>query len=148
MPATHLSIHYHLVFSTKDRLPLIDKVWQNRLHAYLGGIVKSLDVIPEAIGGTTNHVHLLLGIRATHRLADVVRQIKHASSHWVHKTIGMEGFSWQSGYGAFSVSPSQIEIVKNYIARQQEHHQKRTYEQEYLKILNINGIEYDERYLW
>ena len=147
MPATHLSLHYHIIFSTKDRHPIIDQTWRNRLHSYLGGTVRSLDAIPESIGGTADHVHLLIGLRATHCLAEFLRRIKHRSSKWVHKTIEVENFSWQSEYGAFTVSVSQIEAVKTYIARQQEHHQKKTFEQEYLEILKRNGVEYNELYL-
>jgi len=95
MPSTHLSLHYHLVFSTKERLPVIAPTWRERLHAYLGGTIKNMDGIPEAIGGTKDHVHLLIGLRATHCLADVVRDIKSVSSRWMHEEIGERTANWQ-----------------------------------------------------
>jgi REP element-mobilizing transposase RayT len=91
MPSTHLSLHYHIVFSTKDRAPIIAAAWRDRLHAYLGGVVKNVEGIPEAIGGVADHVHLLIGLRATACLADVVRDVKAVSSRWVHEEIGEDG---------------------------------------------------------
>jgi REP element-mobilizing transposase RayT len=148
MPSTHLSLHYHLVFSTKDRVPIVTSAWREHLHAYLGGIVKKIDGIPEAIGGTNDHVHLLIGLRATHCLADVVRDIKAASSRWVHEEIGEHSATWQDGYGAFTVGAPQCEDVCDYISRQEEHHRKQTFQEEYLDFLRRGAVEYDERYLW
>ena len=148
MPSTHLSLHYHVVFSTKARAPVIAAAWRERLHAYLGGVVRNVEGVPEAIGGVTDHVHLLIGLRATAYLADVVRDVKAVSSRWVHEEIGDRTFAWQEGYGAFAVSASQREMVGEYIARQEEHHRKRTFQKEYLELLKRSGVEYDERYLW
>ncbi len=148
MPSTHLSLHYHIVFSTKERRPFIVPAWRERLHAYLGGIVRNLDGVAEAVGGMDDHVHLLIGLRATHCVADVVGSVKAVSSRWVHEKISDRAFAWQEGYGAFTVSASQREQVREYIARQEEHHQKLTFEEEYLEFLKRSGLEYDERYLW
>jgi len=148
MPSTHLSLHYHVVFSTKNRAPLIVAAWRERLHAYIGGVIRSVEGVPEAIGGVANHVHLLIGLRATARLADVVRDVKAVSSRWVHDEIGERAFAWQEGYGAFTVSASQREAVREYIAPQEEHHRQRTFQEEYLELLQRSGVEYDERYLW
>ena len=148
MPSTHLSLHYHLVFSTKERIAYIHRDWRDRLHAYMGGIVRDMRGIPEAIGGIEDHVHLLVGLRATHRLADVLKEVKGASSKWVHEEISKPLFSWQEGYGAFTVSATQISDVKNYIARQETHHQRKTFQDEYLEFLKLGGVEYDEQYLW
>jgi putative transposase len=148
MPSTHLSLHYHLIFSTKDRVAYIHQDWRDRLHSFMGGIVKDLNAIPESIGGVEDHVHLLIGLRATHRLSDVLRELKSASSKWVHEEMKKPLFSWQDGYGAFTVSVSQIKAVKDYIARQEEHHRKKTFQEEYLDFLLQSGVEYDERYLW
>ena len=148
MPSTHLSLHYHLIFGTKDRQPLIADAWRERLHAYLGGAVRAIDGVPEAIGGTADHIHLLVGLRATHRLADVLREIKHASSQWVHENVGANDFAWQEGYGAFTVSASKIEAAKKYIAQQEEHHRKSPFAEEYVTFLRESGVDYDERYLW
>jgi len=148
MPSTHLSLHVHVIFSTKNREPFIADNWCERLHAFLGGATKTAECVPEAIGGTSDHVHLLIGIRATHRLADVIRDIKQASSRWVHQTIGLKCFGWQDGYGAFTVGASQIDQVKHYIRNQAEHHRKRTFQDEYLEYLNRYRIDYDEKYVW
>lgn len=148
MPSTHLSLHYHVVFSTKNRAPAIALAWRERLHAYLGGVVRNAEGVPEAIGGVADHVHLLIGLRATSCLADVVRDVKAVSSRWVHDEIGAQGFAWQEGYGAFTVSASQRGAVNDYIARQEEHHRKRTFQEEYLELLERSGVDYDERYLW
>jgi REP element-mobilizing transposase RayT len=148
MSSTHLSLHYHVVFSTKGRTPIIAAAWRQRLHAYLGGMVRNLGGVPEAIGGTSDHAHLLIGLPATACLADVMRDVKAVSSRWVHEEIGERAFAWQEGYGAFTVSASQRESVREYIARQEEHHRKRTFQEEYLDLLQRSAVEYDERYLW
>ncbi|HYY15329.1 MAG TPA: transposase, partial [Gammaproteobacteria bacterium] len=101
-----------------------------------------------AVGGTADHVHMLVGLRATHCLADVLREIKRPSSQWVHETLGVAEFAWQEGYGAFTVSASGIAAVKRYILRQEEHHRKKTFQEEYVAFLRRSGVEYDERYLW
>ena len=147
MPSTYLSLHYHLIFSTKERRLLIADPWRGRLHAYLGGTVRTLDGVPQAVGGTADHVHMLVGLRATHCLADVLREIKRPSSQWVHETLGVAEFAWQEGYGAFTVSASGIAAVKRYILRQEEHHRKKTFQEEYVAFLRRGGVEYDERYL-
>ena len=148
MPSTHLSLHYHVVFSTKDRLPVISVAWRERLHAYLGGVIRNMDAIPESIGGTNDHVHLLFGLRATHCLANVVRDLKSVSSRWLHEEIGERSAAWQDGYGAFTVGAPQCKDVCDYIARQEEHHRKRSFQEEYLDFLRLGLVEYDERYLW
>lgn len=148
MPSTHLSLHYHVIFSTKDRVPLINSEWRERFHSYIGGVVRTAEGVPEAIGGVADHVHLLVGLRANFSLADIIRDVKAVTSRWVHDEIGMLRFQWQEGYGAFTVSASQLEQVREYIDRQEEHHRDRTFQAEYLEFLNRSGVEYDERYLW
>jgi putative transposase len=148
MPNTYTSLHYHLVFSTKDRFPLIQQHWRERMHAYLGGTVRTLEGVPDEIGGTADHVHLLVGLKPTHRLSDVLREIKRESSIWAHEEIGASKFAWQEGYGAFTVSVSQLPSVRDYIARQEEHHRKRTFREEYIDLLRRHGVRFDEKYLW
>lgn len=148
MPSTHLSLHYHLVFSTKNRAPIIAPAWRGRLHAFLGGTVNTLGGTAEAIGGVVDHMHLLIGLRATHCLADVMREIKAVSSRWVHDEICDRTFTWQEGYGAFTVGAPQCPDVCEYIARQEEHHRTRTFQEEYIEFLRRGGVDYDERYLW
>ncbi|MEY2532004.1 MAG: REP-associated tyrosine transposase [Verrucomicrobiota bacterium] len=147
MSSTHLSLHYHLVFGTKNHETLIAPAWRGRLHAYLGGVIRTLDGVPEAVGGAADHVHLLVGLRATHTLADVLRETKSVSSALVHEEVGGSAFAWQEGYGAFTVSASQLENVRTYIQQQEEHHRTRTFREEYLTLLQRHGVEFDERYV-
>jgi REP element-mobilizing transposase RayT len=146
MASTYLSLHYHLVFSTKNRLPLIDSKWQSRLHEYLGGAVSGLGGFPQGVGGVADHVHLLVGLRSTHCLADFMRELKTSSSAWVHEQIGAESFAWQEGYAAFTVGATARQAVRRYISNQEEHHAQRTYRDELLGMLDRAGIEYDPRF--
>lgn len=147
MSSTHLSLHYHLVFGTKNHEPLITPAWRDRLHAYLGGVIAPSTVCPKPVGGVADHVHLLIGLRATHTLAAVLRETKLVSSAWVHEEVGISSFAWQEGYGAFTVSASQLESVRAYIEEQEEHHRTRTFREEYTTLLQRSGVEFDERYL-
>ena len=147
MASTYLSLHYHLVFATKNRTPTIDSVWRTRLHEYLGGTVAGLDGFPQGVGGVADHVHLLVGLKATHCLADFMRELKKAASIWVHDIIGQSDFAWQEGYGIFSVSVSALEPVTAYIRNQREHHKITTFMDEYVMFLKKHGVEYDERYV-
>ena len=148
MPSTHLSLHYHLIFSTKDRVPCMQKEWRGRLHAYLGGIVNDLGGVPEKINGVEDHVHLLVGLRATHCLADVLKDIKSGSSRWVHDELNLQSFAWQEGYGAFSYSHSSLDNVITYIQNQKEHHRKISFVEEYDKFLQRFEVDFDERYIF
>jgi len=147
MSSTYLSLHYHLVFSTKNREPIIAPEWRSRLHDYLGGTVHGLGGFPEGIGGVSDHVHLLVGLKATHCLSDLLRELKKASSAWVHEEIGVRGFAWQEGYAAFTVSASAREGVKHYIANQEEHHRVKSFHEEFIEMLNKAGVKYDPKYL-
>ena len=148
MPSTHLSFHYHVVFSTKDRARVISRRWMQDLHGYLGGIITNLGGVPESIGGVEDHVHLLIGLRATHCLADVVRDIKANSSRWANDAAREKGFQWQEEYGAFTVSAMLTKKVHDYILKQEEHHGVRSFQEEYVVLLERGMVEYDERYLW
>jgi hypothetical protein len=117
------------------------------MHAYLGGCVRTIDGVPLEIGGVSDHVHLLLGLKPIHCVADVLCSIKKASSEWVRHEMGVGAFHWQDGYSAFTVGRKGIEAVHRYIANQAEHHQTKTFEEEYREFLKANGIEFDERYL-
>ena len=147
MGSTYLSLHYHLIFSTKNRVPNIDSHWRARLHEYLGGTLAGLGGFSEGIGGVEDHTHLLLGLKATHCLADVVRELKKASSVWVHDEIGMQSFAWQEGYSAFTVSATARRSVRSYIANQEEHHRKKSFREELIEMLKLAGVDYDPRYL-
>jgi putative transposase len=143
MAHTYASNFVHCVFSTKDRRPLIPAARTEELFAYLGGIAGSEGFTLVAAGGTANHVHVLIILPATHSLAHAVQKLKGSSSRWMGR-----GFSWQEGYGAFSVSASQVQIVKKYIQNQEEHHRKRSFEEEFVTLLRHCGVEFDARYVF
>ena len=143
MAHTYASNFIHCVFSTKERRSLIPADRMAELHAYMGGVahVEGFSLI--AAGGTADHVHLLFVLPAPYSLARAVQKLKGSSSRWMG-----HGFSWQEGYGAFSVSPSQVPVVQRYIQNQEEHHRKRNFEQEFVALLRNCGIVYDERYVF
>jgi REP element-mobilizing transposase RayT len=147
MPSTHTLLLYHLVFATKNRVPVISAEWRTRLHEYLGGAVRGLGGTPQGVGGVADHVHLLVGLKATHRLSDFMRDLKKSSSAWIAETTPEKSFHWQKGYAAFTVSASAKPAVQEYITRQEEHHQHKTFREELIGFLEKSGIEYDERYL-
>jgi putative transposase len=137
----------HLIFSTQGRRPLIKPEFRNDLFAYLGGIIREMQGTALIINGTSDHIHALVRIRPTHSAAEIARVIKANSSKWVRAKRSSE-FAWQTGYGVFSVSESSVASVTKYIARQEEHHKKRSFQEEMLAFLKKNNVPYDERYLW
>lgn len=149
MANTFTSLHYHMVFSTRNRERWISPDVEERIWAYLGGIAKENKVHPIQIGGIEDHVHLLLGAPASLAPSKIAQLIKVGSSAWIHDTFpNMKGFAWQDGYGVFSVSKSNIPDVVEYIRGQREHHRTRTFQEEYLAFLKRHEIQYDERYVW
>jgi REP element-mobilizing transposase RayT len=144
---SYTSLRYHIVFSTKNRARFIEQAWAELLHGYLGASIDSLGGIPLRVGGVEDHVHLAAILKATHCVADVVRQIKSVSSAWIHREIGDRRFDWQDGYAAFSVSASVMDRVIAYINGQREHHRIKTFKEELEELLKANGIAYDPRYL-
>ena len=147
MSHTAGNVILHLIFSTKDREPLITPEIRNDLFAYLGGIIREMKGTALIVNGTSDHVHLLVRIRPVHAVAQIARLIKANSSKWVHEKWNTR-FAWQTGYGAFSVSESNVSVVSQYIAEQEEHHKKHTFQEEYVAFLRKNSIPYDERYIW
>ena len=145
---SRIELYVHAIWATWRRRPLLDPEIEPRIFGAIAEKSDQLKCVLHAIGGTADHVHLLIGMRATHRLADVVRDIKQSSSKWVHEEIGVKKFGWQDGYGAFTVAASQIESVREYINNQVEHHRKRSFQEEYVEFLERSGVEYDKRYLW
>lgn len=141
--------YLHIVFSTKHRQELIHPPVETELHAYLGGICKRLECTVLKVGGYTDHVHILCMLSKKIALMKLVEELKSHSSKWIKtKGQGYEHFYWQDGYGAFSVSPSGVDNVVAYIARQHEHHSGISFKDEFRKFLNEYEIEYDERYVW
>ncbi len=146
MGSTYLSLHYHLVFSTKARQPFIHPGWRGALHEYLGGTVRGLGGLARSVGGVEDHVHLLVSLDADHKIKDFLRELKKASSVWAaHRHC--PNFRWQDGYAAFTVSASLREKVRRYIESQEEHHRNVTFIDELRLLLEKHGIEYDSRYL-
>ncbi len=141
MAHSYVSAVFHIVFSTKERTQLIRFDLQPRLWNYLAAIARNHGVHVLAIGGTENHVHVLVELLAEAKVSEVVRTLKCNSSKWLHETKPL--FAWQEGYGAFSVSPSQVERVKRYIRNQAEHHRKRSFEAEFVAMLQAANIQFE-----
>jgi putative transposase len=143
-------IYLHVIFSTKQRRPLLQQVpLRLELHQYVGGVCRALDSPSILVGGVADHVHVLCRLSRTHSVAEVVREMKRESSKWLKtKDAELRDFHWQDGYGAFSVSPSHVEAVRTYIANQEEHHKKVSFQDELRQILKKYNVEYDERYVW
>ena len=149
MPGTYSQILLHVVFSTKLRQPHITTDIAERLYPYMGGIVRAEKGTLYDVGGVEDHVHMYLRWRPDAPISDLMRTVKARSSKWVHDTFPHLGkFAWQEGYGVFSVSKSQEEAVKKYIAGQAEHHRKEDFRSELLRLLRAHGIEFDERYVF
>lgn len=148
MSQSFSKFYSHIVFHTKNDVEYIREDIEDELYAYLGGILRNIKSIPFQIGGTSDHIHILCTLPRTMNLANLAEEIKKSSSRWI-KTKGSwyKDFYWQEGYGGFSVGWSQVESVKNYIRNQKQHHEKVSFMEEYKRLLDENGIEYDERYL-
>jgi REP element-mobilizing transposase RayT len=149
MPHTYTNVLAHIIFSTKDRQPHIDADLRSRLFAYMGGVLRDIGATPLIVNGMDDHAHQLVGVPATRSVSEVVRIVKANSSKWVHEEFPeRSAFAWQSGYGAFSVSQSNVDLVRQYIAHQEEHHRTMSFQEEYVAFLKRHGIAYDERYVW
>lgn len=150
MPQSLSAVHVHLVFSTKERRPLLrDVQLRSELHSYLGGISKQLDCPPTRIGGMEDHVHILARMGRSISQADWVKELKRVSTNWLKQQTSMlTDFAWQNGYGAFSVSQSNLVDVGQYISNQAEHHQRTSFEDEFRALCHRHKIEIDERYVW
>ena len=148
MPQSLSKILVHLIFSTKPREPLIGLETRPRLHAYIVGILDNLKCPSLQTGGVADHVHVLFTLGRTISPAQVVEEVKKSSSKWMKADGGVPGFSWQAGYGAFSIGESQADDVTRYIQNQEEHHRKVTFQDEFRKFLERYQVAYDERYVW
>ncbi len=149
MAHTFTNLLTHIIFSTKGRAPSIDAELKPEIHAYLGGIIREIKGKAFIINGTADHVHLLISLPPTISLSDAMKVLKANSSRWVSdKWSTRRDFGWQIGYGAFSVSKSNVSSVIKYIQNQEEHHRKVTFKEELIEFLHKHEIEYDERYLW
>ncbi len=149
MPQSLARLHVHLVFSTKYREPLINDTVRDSLHAYMATVLRNLGCAPVQISSVEDHVHILFELARTVPLSQAVEDVKKSSSKWI-KTQGsdLSSFAWQAGYGAFAVSESNVPEVRGYMARQREHHQQGSFQDEYRSSLERHGVAFDERYMW
>ena len=149
MPQSLSAVYIHLVFSTKHRQPFLrDKGLRQNLHSFLGGTSKTLDCPPLLVGGVEDHVHMLARFGRTISQAEWVKELKRVSNMWVKEQKGPANFEWQGGYAAFSVSQSNLEQVRRYIANQETHHQKVSFQDELRALFTKHEIDWDERYVW
>jgi putative transposase len=149
MAHTYINLLIHGIFSIKDRLPLIESEMKAELLPVIGGIVRNIKGKAYAINGTTDHLHILMSLPPSLSASEAMQKIKANSSRWIHeKWPKQKAFGWQEGYGAFSVSKSNVPDVIKYIDTQEEHHRKMTFKEEYISFLLKHDIDYDERYLW
>ena len=136
------------MFSTKDRRPLITPEYELRLYDYIGGTLRRAGGISLELNGTEDHIHLLAKLRPDRAVSDVLRDLKANASGWMHDVFpSLKDFSWQRGYGAFTVSQSNVEEVRRYITKQKEHHRRVSFRDEFIQFLQANGIEYNERFI-
>ena len=148
MSHTYTNLLTHVIFSTKDREPLITAALHDDLLAYMGGIVREIGGALRVANSRPHHVRLLCSLPPTVAISDALRLVKTNSSRWVHRERRLAGFDWQTGYGAFSVSHSMAPSVMRYIGDQEKHHRRMTFQEELIAFLKKNGIPYDERYIW
>ena len=149
MSNTYTQIHIQTVFAVRNRDALISPEWSERLYSYMASIVNDQGHKTLAIGGVSNHVHLLFGFRPTQSLSSLMLRLKRETSEWINKErLTRFQFQWQEGYGAFSYSKSHVPRVVQYIVNQEKHHAKRSFREEYLDMLRKNEIEFDERYIF
>jgi REP element-mobilizing transposase RayT len=148
MSDSYTNLLYHIIFSTKNRQRMITSNCEARLYDYIGGTIRGLGGILLEINGTEDHVHVLAKLRPDRSLSDVLRDLKANASDWMHDFFPtLQDFSWQRGYGAFTVSQSNVEEVRQYIRRQKEHHLALSFREEFIRFLKANNIDYDERYV-
>ena len=149
MANTYTSLHYHVVFSTKNREPWLTIDIEQRVWEYVGGIARKHRMTALQVSGVDDHIHALVTAPATIAPSQIAQYLKGDSSNLMHREFpSLRNFGWQDGYGAFSVSKSGIPELIRYIQNQHEHHSKMTFQEEYLRLLKKHGVEYDERYLW
>jgi REP element-mobilizing transposase RayT len=150
MPQSLAKILVHTVFSTKDRRPFLrDRTLRDELHSYIGGVLNNLDCQSILVGGVEDHVHILSTLSRTLQAAEMVKEVKRGSSLWIKtKDPRLAEFAWQSGYGIFSIGFSQLSTVRRYIAGQEEHHRKLSFQDEFRLLLSRYDIDFDERYVW
>lgn len=149
MADSFYSLTYHLIWSTKNRIPWVTADWENRLWEYMAGIAQQKRMIPLRVGGYDDHIHMLVRLPPNIDVSKAVQLLKGPSSKWIHDTFpDMRTFEWQDGYGAFTVSKSQTQEVFDYIKNQREHHRVKTFQEEYLEFLTRHEISWKPEYVW
>jgi putative transposase len=148
VPNTYMNLLYHIVFSTKERAPLITEDLKEELYSYIGGIIRAEGGVQLEIGGMPDNIHILAKLKPSLAVSDNLRLIKANSSKWTNEGKSKSRFAWQEGFAAFSVSESQADPVTQYIRNQEEHHRRQSYQEEFISLLERHGVEYDPRYLW
>jgi putative transposase len=149
MPQSLSFLLVHIVFSTKDRSPVLDPSLRSALHAYLATVARNAECECYRVGGVEDHVHLAIRLSRTITTAKLVEELKTSSSKWLkEQSPALANFAWQRGYGVFSVGPSDLDALRRYIDCQEEHHRTRTFQKEYRTFLAKYGVEYQERYVW
>ncbi len=140
---------YHLIWSTKDRRPIILEEHKTRIFEYLGGSFQTLGCTSLQVGGMSDHIHILAAIPPKLAVSEIIRDVKVGSSKWINSSLpNIKGFAWQEGFGSFSVSSSQKQAVVRYILNQEKHHKAKSFKDEFIEFLNLHEIQYDEKYLW
>ena len=147
MPQSLSGILLHLVFSTKNRAPLIDSKVQEELWRYMAGICKACGCMPHRVGGMPDHIHMSCSFSRTITVAKLLEEIKKSSSKWM-KTKGVPSFGWQNGYGSFSIAETDLGDLVAYIDGQEQHHRKQGFQDEYREFLRKHNVPFDERYMW
>jgi REP element-mobilizing transposase RayT len=148
MDHSFTALHFHIIFSTKHRLPLLTPDIKPRLFDYLGGMIRTMDGAPLLINGPADHLHILATLPAKLALANVLRELKADASGWIKTAFSLPDFAWQTGYAAFTVSKSGLPTVRDYIANQEEHHRRLSFQEEYLEFLKRHEIDYDPRFVF
>lgn len=149
MPQSLARVHIHLIFSTKHRLPVLLDDVREPLHRYAAGVLKNLACPALLINSVEDHIHVLCELSRTVAISDAVQEVKTSTSRWLKtQSVPLSDFAWQSGYGAFAVSYSNVDAVRAYIANQREHHRATSFQDEFRTFLERHGISYDERYVW
>ena len=149
MANTYTQIHIHFVFAVKFRDGIINSQWKNTLYKYITGTIHNNNHKLLAINGTSDHIHILIGLRPSQSISDLMKDVKQSSSKWINENKLVKGhFEWQEGYGAFSHSKSQINKVIDYIDNQESHHKKLTFKEEYIDFLKKYEVDYDEKFIF
>jgi putative transposase len=145
--STYYKLHYHIVFGTKERQTILNTEIRPRLWSYMAGTVSGLGGFPRKINGWIDHVHLLIDLKPSHNIADIVREVKKASTPWLRQEVGIRNFSWQDGYAVFTVGHRELDVIHRYVELQEEHHRIKPFQEELAELLAEAGVEFDPKYL-